>query len=49
MFCRGDCWNRRLTPKAITVLQRGVSVGANGIATAMVVGADGKVEAREIK
>jgi membrane fusion protein (multidrug efflux system) len=35
--------------QAITVSQRGVSVGANGVATAMVVGADGKVEARLIK
>jgi membrane fusion protein (multidrug efflux system) len=48
MFARG-LLEQAVDAKAITVLQRGVSVGANGIATAMVVGADGKVEAREIK
>ncbi len=35
--------------EAITVLQRGVALGANGSATAMVVGADNKVEARTVK
>ncbi len=34
---------------AITVPQRGVALGANGEATAMVVGADNKVEARAVK
>jgi len=48
MFARG-LLEQAVDSKAITVLQRGVSVGANGIATAMVVGADGKVEARVIK
>ena len=43
MFARGVL-EQAVDAKAITVLQRGVSVGANGIATAMVVGADGKVE-----
>jgi len=48
MFARGVL-EQAVDAKAITVLQRGVSVGANGIATVMVVGADGKVEARVIK
>jgi membrane fusion protein (multidrug efflux system) len=48
MFARG-LLEQAVDAKAITVLQRGISVGANGIATAMVVGADGKVEARVIK
>lgn len=34
---------------AITVPQRAVALGANGTATVMVVGADNKVEARQIK
>ena len=45
MFARGRL-EQAVDSKAITVLQRGVSVGANGIATVMVVGADGKAEAR---
>jgi membrane fusion protein (multidrug efflux system) len=48
MFARGVL-EQAVDAKAITVPQRGVSVGANGIATVMVVGADGKVEARVIK
>jgi membrane fusion protein (multidrug efflux system) len=48
MFARG-LLEQAVDAKAITVLQRGVSVGANGIATAMVVGTDGKVESRVIK
>jgi len=48
MFARGVL-EQAVDSQAITVLQRGVSVGANGVATAMVVGADGKVEARVIK
>jgi membrane fusion protein (multidrug efflux system) len=48
MFARG-LLEQAVDAKAITVLQRGVSVGANGITTAMVVGADGKVESRLIK
>jgi membrane fusion protein (multidrug efflux system) len=48
MFARGVL-EQAVDNQAITVLQRGVNVGAGGIATVMVVGADGKVEAREIK
>ena len=48
MFARGVL-EQAVDAKAITAPQRGVSVGANGIATVMVVGADGKVEARVIK
>jgi membrane fusion protein (multidrug efflux system) len=48
MFARGVL-EQAVDAKAITVLQRGVSVGANGIASVMVVGPDGKVEGREIK
>ena len=48
MFARG-LLEQAVDAKAITVPQRGVSVGANGIASVMVVGADGKVEARVIK
>jgi membrane fusion protein (multidrug efflux system) len=47
MFARGRL-EQAVDSKAITVLQRGVSVGANGVATAMVVGADGKAEARVV-
>jgi len=47
MFARGRL-EQAVDNKAITVLQRGVSVGANGVATAMVVDADGKAEARVI-
>ncbi|HUZ06798.1 MAG TPA: efflux RND transporter periplasmic adaptor subunit [Candidatus Paceibacterota bacterium] len=48
MFARGRL-EQAVDSKAITVLQRGVNVGANGVATVMVVGADGKVEARVVK
>jgi membrane fusion protein (multidrug efflux system) len=48
LFARGVL-EQAVDAKAITILQRGVNVGANGIATAMVVGTDGKVEARVIK
>jgi membrane fusion protein (multidrug efflux system) len=48
LFARGVL-EQAVDSKAITILQRGVSVGANGIATVMVTGADGKVEARVIK
>ncbi len=48
MFARGVL-EQAVDTKAITVLQRGVNVGANSITTAMVVGADGKVESRLIK
>ena len=48
MFARGVL-EQAVDAKAITAPQRGVSVGANGIATVMVVGADGKVQARVIK
>jgi membrane fusion protein (multidrug efflux system) len=48
MFARGEL-EQAVDATAITVLQRGVNVGANGIASVMVVGADGKAEARVIK
>jgi membrane fusion protein (multidrug efflux system) len=48
MFARG-LLEQAVDAKAITLLQRGVNVGANGIATAMVVRTDGKVEVRVIK
>ena len=48
MFARGRL-EQAVDAKAITVLQRGVSVGANGIASVMVVGATNNAEAREIK
>jgi len=48
MFARGEL-EQAVDSEAITVLQRGVSIGPNGIATVMVVGADNKVEARVIK
>ncbi len=48
MFARGEL-EQAVDAQAITAPQRGVSIGANGVATAMVVGADGKVEARMIK
>jgi len=48
MFARGEL-EQAVDAKAITVLQRGVSVGANGVAAAMVVGKDNKVERRVIK
>jgi membrane fusion protein (multidrug efflux system) len=48
MFARG-LLEQAVDARAITVPQRGVSVGAGGVATVMLVGADGKVEARLIK
>jgi membrane fusion protein, multidrug efflux system len=48
MFARGVL-EQAVDNQAITVLQRGVNVGPNGVATVMVVGADGKVEIRIIK
>jgi membrane fusion protein, multidrug efflux system len=48
MFAQGML-EQAVDAKAITVLQRGVSIGANGIATVMVVGADNKVESRVVK
>ncbi len=48
MFARGAL-EQAVDNQAITVLQRGVNIGPNGAATVMVVGANGKVEARMIK
>jgi len=48
MFARGVL-EQAVDAQAITVLQRGVSVGPNGVASVMVVGADGKAAARVIK
>ena len=48
MFARGVL-EQAMNNQAITVLQRGVNVGAGGIASVMVAGADNKVEARVIK
>ncbi len=48
MFARGEL-EQAVDAQAITVPQRGVNVGANGIATVMVVGAGNKVEVRVIK
>jgi membrane fusion protein (multidrug efflux system) len=48
LFARGRL-EQAVDNQAITVLQRGVNVGAGGIASVMVVGADGKVEPRVIK
>ena len=48
MFARGEL-EQAVDNQAITVPQRGVNIGANGIATVMVVGADDKVEVRMIK
>ena len=48
MFARGVL-EQAVDTKAITVPQRGVSVGAGGIASVMVAGADNKVEVRVIK
>jgi membrane fusion protein (multidrug efflux system) len=48
MFARGEL-EQAVDAQAITVPQRGVNIGANGIATVMVAGADNKVEARVIK
>jgi len=48
LFARGVL-EQAVNSRAITVPQRGVSVGANGIASVMVVGATNNVEARVIK
>ena len=48
LFARGRL-EQAVNSRAITVPQRGVSVGANGIASVMVVGATNNVEARVIK
>lgn len=48
MFARGVL-EQAVNDQAITVPQRGVNIGANGVATVMVVGKDGKVEARLVK
>ena len=48
MFARGVL-EQAVESQAITVPQRGVNIGPNGVASVMVVGADGKVEARMIK
>lgn len=48
MFARGRL-EQAVDTQAITVLQRGVSVGAGGIATVLVVGADDKVEPKVIQ
>jgi membrane fusion protein (multidrug efflux system) len=48
MFARGVL-EQAVDANAITVPQRGVSVGAGGAATVLVVGADGKVAARPVK
>jgi len=48
LFARGEL-EQAVNSQAITVPQRGVSVGAGGIATVMVVGADGKVEPTRVK
>ena len=48
MFARGEL-EQAVDNKAITVPQRGVNVGAGGIASVMTVGADGKVQPVQIK
>ena len=48
MFARGEL-EQAVDTKAITLLQRGVNIGVNGIAAAMVVGADDKVEIRVLQ
>ncbi len=48
MFARGVL-EQAVDSKAITVPQRAVSVGAGGVASVMVVGADGKAELRVVK
>ncbi len=47
MFARGVL-EQAVENQAVTVPQRGVNIGPNGVATVMLVGADGKVEARVI-
>ena len=48
MFARGVL-EQAVDAQAITVPQRGVSIGPNGVATVMVVGAGGMVQVRVIK
>ena len=48
MFVRGVL-EQAVDAKAITVPQRGVNIGAGGVASVLVVGADGKVAVRVIK
>jgi membrane fusion protein (multidrug efflux system) len=48
MFARGEL-EQAVDTKAVTLLQRGVNIGVNGIAAAMVVGADDKVEIRVLQ
>ncbi len=48
MFARGVL-EQAVDAQAITVLQRGVSVGPSGVATAMVVGPDNKAELRTVQ
>jgi membrane fusion protein (multidrug efflux system) len=48
MFARGVL-EQAVENQAITVPQRGVNIGPNGVATVMVVGADAKVEVRTVK
>lgn len=48
MFARGEL-EQAVDTKAITLLQRGVTIGVNGIAAVMVVGAGDKVEIRVVQ
>jgi len=48
MFARGVL-EQAVDSQAITVLQRGVNVGPNGVATAMVVGPDNKVQLQTLQ
>ena len=48
MFARGEL-EQAVDTKAITVFQRGVTIGVNGIAAVMVVGAGDKVEIRVVQ
>lgn len=48
MFARAQL-QQAVDAKAITVPQRGIALGAGGTATALVVGADDKVEVRSVK
>jgi len=48
MFARGVL-EQAVDTRAITVPQRSVSIGADGVATVLVVGVDGKVALRVVK
>jgi len=48
MFARGEL-EQAVDTKAITVLQRGVNIGVNGIPAVLVVGADDKAEIRIVQ